>query len=87
MATAIPSDTYESLAVSGLPHIFTTAEPSWFSALPSGVKSELLLEQSQLGSIETSIIGTGTSKGAAPQHTLAAGGLVAAGLVGVAALL
>jgi len=87
MATAVPADTFESIAVSGIPYITTTAEPSWFSALPDSVKSELLLEQSQLGSVENSILSTGTSKAVAPQNTLAVGGVLAAGLVGVAALL
>ncbi|OKL61197.1 hypothetical protein UA08_03155 [Talaromyces atroroseus] len=89
MATAISSDTFESLASSGYKHIVTTAEPAWFTGLPDSVKSELLLEQSQLDSVEMSVLSksTSTSKGDAPQNTLAAGGFFAAGLLGVAALL
>jgi hypothetical protein len=89
MATAVSSDTFESLAASGYKHIVTTSEPAWFTDLPDSVKSELLLEQSQLDSVESGVLdkSTSTSKGDAPQNTLAAGGLLAAGLVGVAALL
>lgn len=65
----------------------TTVEPSWYSSLPDSVKKELLSEESQLQSVEDKYLATTTSSGLAARQTLAAGGVVAAGILGVAALL
>ncbi|RAO71445.1 uncharacterized protein BHQ10_007457 [Talaromyces amestolkiae] len=88
--TAVPTGVWNSLESSGFRYQLdssTTVEPSWYSSLPDSVKKELVAEESQLQSVEEKYLATTTSSGMAAQQTLAAGGVLAAGILGVAALL
>lgn len=89
--TAVPTSLQEALDASGYTFQIdasTTLEPAWFTYLPESAQSEVLLEESQIISVENEYLATSTSSGIAPQQTLAAaGGVLAAGFVGVVALL
>ncbi|GAM38415.1 hypothetical protein TCE0_033f09116 [Talaromyces pinophilus] len=90
IATAVPTSVWNSIQSSGYNFQLdssTTVEPSWYSSLPDSVKKELLAEESQLLSVEDKYLATATSSGMAAQQTLAVGGVLAAGILGVAALL
>lgn len=90
-ATAVPTSMQEAVSQEGYTFQLdasTTSEPSWFTYLPDSAQSEILLEESQILSVEKEYLATSTSSGVASQQTLAAaGGVLAAGFVGVAALL
>ncbi|CRG91823.1 hypothetical protein PISL3812_08877 [Talaromyces islandicus] len=89
--TAVPSSVQDSVSRFGYTFQLdasTTWEPSWFTDLPDSAQKELLLEESQILSVENEYLATSTSSGVASQQTLAAaGGLLAAGFVGALALL
>ena len=88
--TAVPTSVLNSIEASGFRFQLdssTTAEPSWYSSLPDSVKKELLAEESQVQSVEDKYLATTSSHGMAAQQTLAVGGVLAAGVLGVAALL
>jgi hypothetical protein len=90
-ATAVPSSLLDSVEQGGYSYQLdasTTSEPSWFTYLPDSAQNELLLEESQVLSVENEYLATATSSGVASQQTIAAaGGVLAAGFVGVVALL
>ncbi|QKX61481.1 uncharacterized protein TRUGW13939_08632 [Talaromyces rugulosus] len=90
-ATAVPSSLQDSIGEGGYTFQLdasTTSEPSWFTYLPDSAQSELLLQESQILSVENEYLATTTSSGVASQQTIAAaGGVLAAGFVGVVALL
>lgn len=90
IATAVPTDVWNSIDSSGWRFQLgpsTTAEPSWYSDLPDSAKKELLAEESKVASIEDKYLATTASSGMAAKQTLAVGGALAAGVLGVAALL
>lgn len=90
-ATAVPTSLREAVDQGGYSFQLdasTTSEPSWFTYLPDSAQSELLLEESQILSVEKEYLATSTSSGVASQQTLAAAGAaLAAGFLGVVALL
>lgn len=90
-ATAVPTSDQKAVDENGYSYYFgasTTEEPSWFTDLPDSAQKELLQEESQIISVKEEYLATSTSSGVASQQTLAAvGGVLAAGFVGVAALL
>jgi hypothetical protein len=90
-ATTVPSSLQDSIEEEGYTFQLdapTTSEPSWFTYLPNSAQSELLLQESQILSVENEYLATTTSSGVASQQTIAAaGGVLAAGFVGVVALL
>ena len=89
--TAAPSAVAESVLSSGYDAISTSDPPSWFTGLPKNVKSMILSEQSVRRSIATSVLKikeTSSSDNLAPRPTAEmVMGAIAAGAVGVAALL
>jgi hypothetical protein len=90
IATAVPTSVLDSIDASGFRFQLdssTTVEPSWYSSLPDSVKKELVAEESQVKSVEDKYLATTSSSGMAAQQTLAIGGVLAAGVLGVAALL
>ena len=87
LSTKVPHSVLTSAETDGWPYVTSTKQPSWFTPLPGDVKSIYQGWQGVLRGVETSVLHITTNGAPQPTGVVAVGGMAAAGVMGVVAML